>query len=216
MNYTTYLIRKLTSISLFSSIGIWILYVYFKLYEFIEATVLLRYIKVQNISFILYSILLVLLPAATIYSPTRSRKKLFKRICFCLSAVILIGAIGDLVTYKFFINYTFFKGDAIFCNIVLGIPNIYGTICCLLLSLAYFLLGIYITENRFVSFILYLFIFLIGAIPPFVYSLNTWGGYPRQVWLEKAAFIIPHQACLLFALFMTLISSLLWKNYNQE
>ena len=209
MDYTAYLIRRFKFITLLSSVIIWALYAYYKLSEFIEAAISLKYINVQTVSCVLYSILLVLLPAAAIFLSRSVRKKILMWVCFCLAAVIMVGAIGDLFTYKLFRSYTFFAGDANFCNILLGIPNLYGTICCILISLLYLFLGIHIMKNRGIACLLYLLIFLIGAAAPFIYSYNSWGGFPRHSWLLKAAFIIPHQACVLLALVFAFISKLL-------
>jgi hypothetical protein len=209
MDYTSHLIRKFKYVTLFASVAIWVLYVYFKLSEFIEAALSLKYITVQTVSFVLYSVLLVFLPATAIFLPRFLRKSFLKWVCFCLSAVVMVGAIGDLFTYNFFRDYTFFRGDAIFCNILLGIPNLYGTICCILISLLYLFLGIHIMKNRGIACLLYLLIFLIGAAAPFIYSYTSWGGFPRHSWLLKAAFIIPHQACVLLALVFAFISKLL-------
>ena len=213
MDFGTYHIRRLVFFLHFLSVAAWFFYLYSKLWEFITAAVLLKNINVQTISFIIYSFLLVLLPAALIYSPKHSKKNLFMVISFALSAVILVGAVGDLITYNFFSDYTFVVGDAIFCNILIGIPNIYGTVCCLLLSLAYFFFGIYITENRLAACLLYLFIVLIGVIPAIIYSFNAWGGYPRRSWIEKMAFIAPHQASLLISFSLSSISLPLWEEH---
>ena len=213
MNYSTQIKRNLISFFICASIAIWFLYLYLQLWDFIKAAISLKYVNVQTVSFSVYSFLLVFLPSAIIYSPRQSKNNLFKTVCFCISATLLIGTIGDVITYNFFKDYSFLEGDAIFCNIVVSIPNMYGVLCCLILSFAYALFGLCLTKNRVASFFLYLLIFLIIAVPPFLYSFNTWGGFPRQTWVEKAAFIIPHQACLLLSLLLANTSEFIWKEH---
>ena len=213
MDYTTYIRRSLISFLTCASIAIWFLYLYFELWDFIRAAISLKYVNIQTVSFSIYSFFLVLLPSAIVYSPRHSKKNLFKAICFGISASLLLGTIGDIITYNFFKDYTFLEGDAIFCNIVVSIPNMYGVLCCLILSFAYALFGIYLTENRIASFFLYLLIFLIIATPPFIYSFSTWGGFPRQTWVQKAAFIIPYHACLLLSLLLASTSKFIWREH---
>lgn len=214
MDFRTRHIRNLVCCLHFLSVALWFFYLYFKLWEFISAAALLHFANVQIICFILYSFLLVLFPAAIIYSPKyKSKKKIFMSICFSLSAVILVGAIADLFTYGFFHRYTFTLGDAVFCNILIGVPNLYGTICCILLSTAYLLFGKYFTEKKLISCLLYLFIILIGVVPAFIFSFNTWGTFPRPTWIEKAAFIGPHQACLLLSFILSATSDVIWDEF---
>ena len=210
MDYTTHAKRTLVSFFNFLCLALWFLYLYFKLWDFATAAISLKYINIQTVSFVIYSFLLVLLPVTIIYSPKRSKKNLFKIVCFAISASLLAGSVGDVITYNFFKGYNFLEGDAIFCNIVVSIPNMYGVLCCLVLSALYAILGLYLTENRFLSVFLYLLIFLIISVPPFIYSFSMWGGFPRQTWVEKAAFIIAHQACLFLSLLIASTSEFVW------
>lgn len=214
MDFFTYHMRKLVSFFHFLSIAIWFLFLYFKLWVFINAAVVLKTLNIQTVSFIVYSFLLVLFPATLIYSPKRgSKKKIFNFIFYFISIVILAGAIGDLFTYNLFRDYTYTVGDAVFCNILLGVPNIYGTICCLILSLAYFIFGKYLTENKTTACLAYLSVILIGITPALIYSFSSWGGFSRSAWVEKAAFIAAHQICLFISFLIASTSSRLWREH---
>lgn len=213
MDYTTHIKRTLSSFFQFLAVAMWFLYLYFKLWDFAKAAIMLRYINVQTVSFILYSFILILLPASIIYTPRHSKDKLFRFIGFSMAVVLVVGAVGDLITYNFFSGYTFREGDAVFCNIVVSVPNLCGTFCCFILAAAYALFGVYMTKNRLLAYLLYLTIFLIGLISPFMYAYVSWGGFPRQTWVEKSAFIIPHQLCMFLSFTMLVGSDLLWREH---
>lgn len=210
MDYSTNIRRTLASFLLFVSVALWFLYLYFKLWSFIKAAIAMNYLNVQTVSFIVYSFALILFPSAIIYSPNHSKKNLFRFVCLLLSSSLLVGVVGDMITYNFFIDYTFMEGDAIFSNIVISIPNMYGVLCCLIIALAYAIIGFNIKERRILSTLMYALIVLMVIIPPFLYSFISWNGYPRQTWVEKAAFIVPHQICLLFSIILSCSSELIW------
>ena len=211
MEYSSNIRRGLIGFFRFFSVAVWFLYIYFKLWDFVKAAIALQYVNVQTVCFSLYSVLIVLIPAAILYLPKFSKRKLFMAISFAIALTLFIGATGDLFTYSFFIDYEFMEGDAIFCNIILSIPNIYGVLLCYLLAGLYVLFGINIIDHRYRTFFIYLFIFIIGYAPAYIYSYLAWGGYPRQTWIEKAAFLIPHQLSMLICFALSFTSQFLWE-----
>ena len=211
MDYTTNIRRTLVSFFHFFAVATWALFIYYKVWDFVKAAIALKYVNVQIISYTIYSFLLVLFPISFIYKSRKSKRKHFSRIGYLIAAIIAIGATGDLITYHFFINYTFVEGDAIFCNILLSVPNLYGVLLCYLLAAAYVMFGTKLTNHRYTAVFFYFLIFIIGIVPAFVYSYMSWGGYPRATWIEKAAFIMPHQLAILLSFLIGISSDLIWK-----
>lgn len=210
MDYGFQIRRGLISVFYFSAVAMWFLFLYFKLWEFINAAIQLNYFTVQTVSFMVYSAFLLLLPSAFVFSPPYSKKNLFLTICYGFSLVLAIGAIGDMITYKLFIDYFFMETDAIFCNIIFGIPNMYGVLLCFILSAAYALFGFYLQKNKYIACAMYFLIFILSFVPSFVYSYYVWNGFPRLTWIEKAAFIVPQQTCILLSLILSATSDVLW------
>ena len=163
MDYNSHIKRTLISFFQFMSVAFWFLFIYLILWDFTEAarvyvTVYPQF-TVPLFSYFLYSVSLIFLPVSIIYTPRRSNKSkrtLFKVVTSVIAVIILIGAIGDLFVYNFFINYTFREGHAIFCNLVAYLPNLAGTVCCIVMAAAYILFGRYMTKNRLIAYLLYL------------------------------------------------------------
>ena len=213
MDYNSQIKRTLISFFHFLSVALWFLYLYLNLWDF--AATARKYVLyfpkfiVPLFSFFLYSIVLVLLPVVIIYSPrhSRSKDKLFRGVSNVIAAILVIGTIGDLIIYKCFINYVFEEGHAIFCNLVVYMPNLIGTLCCVIMAVAYVLLGRYLTKNRLIAYLLYLLICLL-EVTPLIYMSFT--DTLRIALIKKAAFILPHQLCILVSLTLAFPSELLW------
>ena len=214
MDYNSHIKRTLISFFQFMSVAFWFLYLYFILWDFAAAA--RAFVKsypqfiIPLMTYFLYSVSLVFLPTAIIYTPrrsTQSKDKLFRLVTSIIAAILIIGSIGDLFIFNFFINYVFQEGHAIFCNLVVYIPNLLGTLSCLIMALAYILFGRYLTKNRLIAFLLYLLIFIIELIPlVYMHFNNTL----RIALIKKAALIFPHQICLLISLTLAFPSELLW------
>ena len=215
MDYNSHVKRTLISFFQFSAIALWFVYLWFSLFSFAEAVG--KYIKsasfymsIPLIVFFIYSIALVFLPVVIIYLPRRSRHskaRLFKLVTYSIAAILIVGTIADLWIYKFFIGYEFKQGDPIFCNLIVYLHNIYGSICCIVMALAYVLFGKYLTKNRLIAYLLYLLIFLLEVAPlTFAYYNNTL----YEALIKKAALILPHQLSLLISLTLAFPSEILW------
>ena len=215
MDYNSHIKRTLISFFQFMSLALWFVYLWFNLFSFADAVG--KYIKAASfyksiplIVFFAYSIALVFLPVVIIYMPRRSRHsktRLFKLVTYTIAAILLIGAISDLWLYKFFIGYEFQQGDPIFCNLITYLRNIWGSVCCIVMAIAYVLFGKYLTKNRLIAYLLYMLILLLELVP---LVLTHYNGTLYQALMEKAALILPHQISLFISLTLAFPSEILW------
>ena len=205
-------IKRLTiDIIMFFAVVISLFFLFDQMIPFIKSAVSLHVMNWQTIPYMIYALLLILLPVTLLSHSMRiSKTRLLRAIFFCFAATILIGSVGDLITYRFFIGYNFSEGDAVFVNILWNMPNLLGVLFSLIIAVLYIALGIQIRYKRRVSYILYLVIFLLSALAPFLYTYIATGYLPRETWIKKAAFIIPEQLLILISLSICVTSRELW------
>ncbi|MBO5059795.1 MAG: hypothetical protein J6C82_02615 [Clostridia bacterium] len=206
------LIKRLTiDIFLLFALIMSLLFLYTQIIPFYTSARALGYINGQSISYMTFSILYLLLPFCLIWnSPRFNKRKCLKIICYAISAAILIGTICDLISFGGFRDYAFTEGDMIFINILWNMPNIWGALFSIIISVMYFLLGKKIVRKRREPYGIYLAIFILSVFVPFIYTYFTTGMLPRETFLHKALFIIPEQLFILVSLSISASSRSLW------
>ena len=209
--------RVSIDISEFLSLLMGILFYYFKMGAFIHAAIMLGYINGQTVSYLLYSFILLILPAVLLSAFKRLDKGLLLRyIFYAHAAIILMGTFFDIHTYNCFIDYTFIEGDAIFVNLLWNMPNMLGVIMSVIISILYITLGKQIRKKRRISYILYFITFILSHLPPIIYSFATIGTWPRETYLQKSLYVMVIQLMVLVAFSIAATSRTLWKNHIWE
>ncbi len=191
-----------------------LLFFYDQVIPFVRSAVALGYINGQSVSYIVYALLCILLPLRLLAANKHSgKRRQLKYICFAFGAIILFGTVCDLVTFKFFSEYSFVEGDMIFINILWNMPNLFGAVLSIVIAALYFFLGKCITKVRRMSFIIYTAIFILSVCLPFIYTYVASGSLPRMTYLEKALFLVPESIFLLIAFSISVTSRELWKEH---
>ncbi len=189
-------------------------FLYSQMLPFLRAAILLGYLNGQTICYMLYSVLLFLLPFVLLFGVrSLSKPRALRSLFYAFAATILAGTVSDLISYNFFLGYTFSEGDTVFVNIMWNIPNIWGALFSVLIAVLYLFLGKRIKRRRKISYYLYLAIFILSTLIPFIYTYAASGMLPRASWLQKAVFIIPEQFLLLISLTVCVSDRSLWKKH---
>lgn len=209
------LVKRLTiDIFMFLALLLSLVFFWYQMIPFIKAAILLDAVNMQTVSYLAYSILLICMPLFFLLVQRTIEKGLLLRYMFYgFSAVILLGTISDIIKYHGFINYNFMEGDAVFINMIFNMPNLFGVLASILLAILYFQLGKSIRRNRKKSLMLFMAIFSVSFILPFLVSFILTGLMPRATWLEKAAYIISEHILLLVSLCICATSRTLWKKH---
>ena len=211
-----YQMVKRVSIDVFEFLALLmgIMFYYLKMTPFVKAAIALNYVNGQTVSYLIFSILLIIVPIALLACFRRVNKaSVMRYIFYAFGVVILTGTVFDILTYNWFIDYTFVEGDAIFVNLMWNMPNITGIVFSILVSLLYFLLGKQIKRTRRLSCLLYMAIFLLSHVPPIVVSFITTGELPRDIFLQKSLFVLMIQLFTLAAITIAATSRTLWKRH---
>lgn len=210
MNFSTLIRRIFMDFFKFLAIAIWFFFLYYKLWPFVNAAIKLHQINFQSISYMGYTLFLLFLPIALLWSPPFNKLTLLRFICNVTAFFLLLGTIADFFVFHPFLSYTFKEGDMIFCNIISGIPGYLGSISCILMAVAYFFFGMEIAHNRAIAYLLFILILALNVAPAFLYSYYLTGFMPRDTWIEKAAFIVPQQLFIVISLSFSVGSKDLW------
>ena len=198
----------------FMALLLGLLFFYFKMYSFVNAAVKLGYVNGQTISYLIYAILLILLPIVLLVCFRRLNKASILRLMFyAFATVILVGTVFDIITYRGFTDYMFIEGDAVFVNLMWNMPNMYGVCHSIIMIVLYVLLGKQVKRTRRLSLILLITIFIMTNIPPFIYSFAASGTWPRETFLQKSIYILAIQIFLLAAFSIAATSRTLWKQH---
>ncbi len=191
-----------------------LVFIFSKIITFTRSAVELGYINTRFLAYILFVLALQALPIILMTNHRKFRKRTALRAVFyTLSAALFIGTLCDLVVFKGFLNYSFQEGDFIFINIFWNMPHIGGAIFSILISILYFLLGIWIKRRRKVAYILYVAIFILSAVVPFISTSLVPVTVLRIAFLEKAIFILTEQLLLLVSLSICVSSRDTWVSY---
>ena len=198
----------------FMALLLGLLFFYFKMYSFVHAAVMLGYVNGQTVTYLIYAILLVLLPIVLLVCFRRLNKASILRLMFyAFAVVILVGTVFDIVTYDWFIDYMFIEGDAVFVNLMWNMPNMFGIVHSVLMATLYFMLGKQIKRKRRLSLVLIITIFILSNVPPIIYSFASSGTWPRETFLQKSIYILAIQIFLLAAFSIAATSRNLWKQH---
>ena len=193
------------------AIIICLLFLYTQMLPFVNAAIALDYINGQTISYTLYSLLLLILPATMLFGfPYILKAHALRIIFYSIAAIIVIGTVSDLIMYKFFIGYTFAEGNTVFVNIMWNMPNIWGALFSFVIAALYVLLGKWIKRARRLPYLIFICIFVLSAALPFLITYFSSASLPRASWLQKALFIIPEQFLILLSLTVCSSSRQLW------
>lgn len=205
---------KFISISVlhFLAIALWFFYLYYSLWPFISAAISLNYVNFQTCSYMVYSFLFLFLPVVFMWSPPKwlNKRLLIRILCFAFALVMVVGSVADLIKYKAFIGYTFTEGDAIFVNLIMNLPNIWGVVFCIILAVLYFVVGLNIAENPPVACLSYGLIFVIDAIIPVLWAICIGNTLPRLTWIQKSMYLLPIQLFLLISMILALHPHRFW------
>lgn len=210
--YFLEIVKRLT-IDIFTLLAIVLncLFLYFQMLPFARAAFLLHMLNVQTVTFMIFTLLMLILPIVMLFKGDYFPKKNVLSVLFYLfAAVILIGTAADLISFRGFSGYTYSEGDAVFVNIMWNIPSLAGVGVSILIAALYCVLANKIKHVRRASLILLLTVFILSSAIPFAYAYFFHGILPRQTWLEKAAFIIPEYILLLVAFSVSASSRKLW------
>lgn len=189
-------------------------FLYSQMFPFVNAAIALGYVNGQTVSYSVYTVLLLCLPVILLLSSVKPSKKQVLRVLFyAFAATIFAGTVSDLISYNFFMDYTFKEGDTVFVNIMWNMPNLGGALFSLLISALYIQLGIWIKRRRTISYCIYLAIFLLSLIVPFSYTFLIAETLLRATWLQKSMFILLEQFFILIALTMCASSRSLWQKH---
>lgn len=213
--YFKELIKRLTiDFFFFISAVLGLIFLCTQMISFISAAVALKMINVQIVTYTLYTFLLTAVPIWLLTNPQKiSKRRTLGNLFYALAAVIAVGAMGDMISYRGFVGYVFSEGDAVFVNLLWNIPNLFGIVLSLFLAAVYVYLGGKIRTVRRASYTAYLCITLIISVLPFAYSFAVNGDFPRKTWLEKSVFIIPMHLSMLTALSVAVSSRKLWTQH---
>lgn len=206
--------RLATDAFMFFALLVNLYFLYSQMFSFVYAAIILGYVNGQTVSFTIYTLLLFCLPLVLLLSRVRPSKPQILRILFyCFAAVIMAGTICDLVTYNFFNDYSFKEGDTVFVNIMWNMPDLWGALFSLVISVLYFNLGIWIKRRRTISLWIYLSIFILTCIVPFLYTFLASGTLPRITWMQKALFLSIEQFLILLGFSVCASSRTLWAKH---
>ena len=196
----------------FMSVIVGILFYYFKMTPFVSAAITLGYVNGQTLSYALFALLLIALPAVLLFQFKYANKgAVLRYIFYSFAAVIMLGTISDIIKYNGFINYTYIEGDAVFVNLMWNIPNMFGVIISIIISALYFFLGKQIKRSRTNSYILYVAVFIMSHAPAFLYSLMSTGSLPRNAFLQKDLYVMLAQLLLFISLSIAATSRSIWQ-----
>ena len=196
------------------ALGLGVLFFSAKMIPFVTAAISLGYVNGQTISYLIFSILLILLPIILLCGfKKHSKRTILRWLFYSFSIIIVCGTIFDMFTFKFFIGYTFKEGDAIFVNLLWNMPNIGGIILSAVVAAMYYFLGKQIKRNRRISFMLYVATVAMSHIPTFVYTFFATGSVPRDTYLQKSLYVIAIQLLILGALALAATSRTLWRRH---
>ncbi len=189
-------------------------FLYSQMLPFAKAAITLNYVNGQTVLYMAYSILLFLLPLVLLLSNIYpSKAQVLRMLFYSFAAVITIGTVSDLITYNFFVGYSFREGDTVFVNIMWNIPNILGVLLSGVIAILYVFLGKWIKRRRTISYFLYLAIFILSLAIPFAYAFFINGMAPRGTWIQKAAFVYLEQFFILVSLTICASSRSIWSKH---
>lgn len=214
MYFYTLIKRLIIDIFEFLAAVLCIAFLFRQIWPFTAAAISLKMLNGATVSYIIYSVLLLLLPVFLLsYSGKIYKVTLLRALFYAFGAVILFGTANDLIACRGFINYTYTEGDAVFVNIMWNMPNLFGVIISIAVSVLFFELGKWIKRKRRVSYVLFLSIVFFTVFVPFIATYATTGYLPRSTWLKKAAFIIPEYLLLTVSLSICCSSRELWTQH---
>ena len=194
--------------------GLGILFFSSKMIPFINAALALGYVNGQTISYLIFSILLILLPLVLLCGfKTLSKRTILRWLFYSFAIIILCGTIFDIITFKCFVGYTFREGDAIFVNLLWNMPNIGGIIISVIVAALYYFLGKQIKRTRRTSFMLYIATVVMSHAPTFIFTYFSTGSVPRNTYLQKSLYVIAIQLLLLGAFSLAATSRTLWRRH---
>lgn len=214
MSFQELIKRLFIDIVAFFALALNIYFLYSQMIPFFNAALALNYLNGQTVGYLAYSVLLMLFPIILLFgAPAISKPKALRILFYAFAAVLLVGTASDLITYKFFLDYTFMEGHTVFVNIMWNMPNVWGVLFSLVIAALYALLAYWIKKRRKISYYLYLSIFILSTAIPFIYTYLTSGALPRDSWMQKAVLIIPEQFLILISLSVCASSRSLWKKH---
>lgn len=214
MQFSNLVKRLLIDIFEFLAATACVLFLYNEIIPFAEAALELKMLNGATAFYIIYALFLFLLPIVMLsYSGKFQKPKLMRTLFYSFGAVIILGTIYDLITYRAFIGYTFNEGDPVFVNIMWNAPNFFGVFLSIVSSVLFFTLGKYITQKRRISYALFVAIVFVAIIVPFIYTFITAGSLPRSSWLDKAVYIVPEYLFLFVSFSICASSRELWMNH---
>ncbi len=214
MEFRIFVKRLTVDMFMFFALLISALFFYQQMVPFIRAAFLLKALNAQTLSYILYTILILILPLFFLMNFKRHDKSLMLRgLFYIIAAIIAIGTISDLVINNFFIGYRYSEGDTVFVNIMWNMPNLFGVLHSAILCTLYVFLGKWVRRRRKITLYLFIGIFAASFIVPFIYTFITSGMLPRETWLEKALFIMSEYMLMVVSLGICSTSRALWKHH---
>lgn len=214
MEFRIFVKRLTIDMFMFLSLLVSVLFFAQQMIPFVNAAIKLNALNMQTFSYIIYTILLVLLPFFFLFHIEKYDKGLVLRvILYSLAGIIIVGTISDLITYRLFLDYTYTEGDTVFVNIMWNMPNLIGVLMSAIIAFLYLRLGKWIRRRRKISLKLFFAVFLCSFIVPFIYTLIVTNALPRETWLEKALFIMTEYILLLVSLSICSTSHSLWKQH---
>ncbi len=191
-----------------------LVFIFTKMVSFTRSAANFGYINVRFFAYIFFVLALFALPVVLLTNHRNFHKGSALRLIFYLLSVSLfVGTVSDLIVFKGFSGYTFREGDFTFINVFWNMAHLGGAIFSLLISALYFLLGIWIKRRRKIAYILYLAIFILSAVTPFVNTLLIPGAILRIAFLEKAVFILAAQLLVLVSMSICVSSRDTWVRY---
>lgn len=214
MSFQELIKRLFIDIAAFFALALNLYFLYSQMIPFLNAALALNYLNGQTICYMAYSVLLMLFPAILLFgAPVISKPKALRILFYAFAAVLFAGSVSDLISYNFFLGYTFIEGHTVFVNIMWNMPNIWGVLFSLVIATLYALLAYWIKKRRKISYFLYLSIFILSVAIPLIYTYFTSSALPRDSWMQKAVLIIPEQFLILISLSVCASSRSLWKKH---
>ncbi len=194
----------------FMAIAIWFLFLYYVLWSFVLNAIRLDYVNFQTAGYTAYAFLLQIFTVMIAWKTKFDKAILFRLVTWLLALSILVCTTADIIKYNAFIGYNINYAHAIFVKLVEEMPNMVGVVVCIILSILYFLFGLYAPKSMSKGLLLYFLIFFFDGILPIIYSYITTNAYPRKVWLKRAAFILPQQFFILVSFIISSLDKELW------
>ncbi|MDD6214446.1 MAG: hypothetical protein PUB42_04615 [Firmicutes bacterium] len=162
----------------------------------------------------LYTIFLTVFPIVLMSSMRIDKVLIIRVLCIGISTTLIIGTLYDLISFGFFTKSI---TDADYSNgfgkILWNTSGFGGSLLSIVIALCYTDFAVHIKHKRRISYIIFLAIFILSVVCPYIFSLIFNGRMPDISWLKKNMVLHTGQIFTFVSVSIMATSRSIWTEY---